>query len=90
MCATGTEHIDAMQYVLTGKILLNVISHAVWHFKECYFCFPEGHKLAAAVRSNNMYLYYEIIEEMMFADVHIFTHILNVPLNVSDNMNCIK
>jgi hypothetical protein len=29
MCATGTEHIDAMQYVLTGKILLNVISHAV-------------------------------------------------------------
>jgi hypothetical protein len=29
MCATGTEHTDAMQYELTGKILLNVISHAV-------------------------------------------------------------
>jgi hypothetical protein len=37
-----------------------------------------------------MYLYCEITEAMMFADVHIFTHILNVPLKVSDSMNCIK
>jgi len=58
--------------------------------KNVTLCFPEGHELVAGVRSNNMYLYYEIIEAMMFADVHIFTHILNVPLKVSDSMNSIK
>lgn len=90
--ATGTEHFDAMQYVLTGMILLDVISpHMLCEIlKNVILCCPESHELVAGVRSNNMYLYYEITEAMMFVEVHIFKHILNVPLKVSDIMNCIK
>lgn len=55
------------------KILLNVISPYMLCeiLKNVTLCFPEGHELAAGVRSNNMYLHYEITEAMMFADVHI-------------------
>jgi hypothetical protein len=81
-----------MQYVLTGKILLNVTSpHMLFEIlKNVNLCCPEGHELVAGLGSNSMYLYYKIIEAMMFADVHIFTHILNVPVKVSDSMNCTK
>ena len=58
---------------MTGKILLNVISpHMLCEIlKNVTLCFLEGHELVAGVRSNNMYLHYEIIEAMMFADVCI-------------------
>lgn len=56
LCAAGTEHTDAMQYVRTGKILLNVISpHMLCEIlKNVTLCFPEGHELVAGVKSNNM------------------------------------
>ena len=59
MCATGTEHTDATKYVLTWKILLNVISpHMLCEIvKNVTLCVPEGHELVAGVRSNNMHLY---------------------------------
>jgi hypothetical protein len=89
LCATEAELIDAMQYALTEKILLNCVSpHMLCEIiKNITLCLPEDHELVAGVRSNNMYLYYEITEA---ADVHSFTHILNVPLKVSDSTNCIK
>ena len=52
---------------------------------------PEGLELIVGLRPNNMYLYYEVVEAIMLADVHSFKLVLNVPLKLlTDNMNCTK
>ena len=52
---------------------------------------PEGLVLIVGLRSNNVCLYYEVIEAIMLADVYSFGLVLNIPLKLStDNMNCTK
>ena len=52
---------------------------------------PEGLVLIVGLRSNHVYLYYDVVEAIMLADVHSFKLVLNVPLKLlTDNMNCTK
>ena len=41
---------------------------------------PEGLELVVGLRPNNVYLYYEVVEAIILADVHSFKLVLNVPL----------
>jgi hypothetical protein len=45
---------------------------------------PEGLVLIVGLRSNNVCLYYEVIEAIMLADVYRFRLVLNVPLKTVD------
>ena len=53
--------------------------------------FPGGLVLIVDLRSNDVCLYYEVIEAIMLTDVYSFGLVLNIPLKLStDNMNCTK
>ena len=55
------------------------------------FVLPEGLELIVGLLSNNVCLYYEVIEAIMLADFYSFGLVLNIPLKLStDNMNCTK
>ena len=45
---------------------------------------PEGYELIVGLRPNNVYLYYEVIQATMLADVHSFKLVLHVPLKSVD------
>jgi hypothetical protein len=47
--------------------------------KNVTLILPEGYELIAGLRPNSMYLYYEIIQATMLADVHSFKLILCFP-----------
>ena len=52
---------------------------------------PEGLVLIVGLRTNDVCLYYEVVEAIMLADVYSFALVLNIPLKLStDNMNCTK
>ena len=76
------ELVDALQYVQLGKTPLNLIGPTMLRemLKNVTLILPEGYELIAGLRSNNVYLYYEIIQATMLADVHSFKLILYVPL----------
>ena len=73
---------DAMQYVLIGKVPVNLISPIVlWEiWKNVTLILPEGNELVASIKLQCMYWYYEIVEAVMLADLHSFVLILYVPL----------
>ena len=48
---------------------------------------PEGLELIVGLRPNNVYLYYELVEAIMLADVHSFKLVLNVPLKTVDRQH---
>jgi len=74
--------VDALQYVQLGKTPLNLIGPTMLRemLKNVTLVLPEGYELIAGLRPNNVYLYYEIIQAIMLADVHSFKLILYVPL----------
>jgi len=47
--------------------------------KNVTLILPEGYQLIAGLRPNNVYLYYDIIQATMLADVHRFKLILCSP-----------
>jgi hypothetical protein len=75
------ELVDAKQYVYLGRTHLNLVSpttsRGLW---KVTLVLPEGCELIAGQRPNNVYLYYEVIQNVMLADVHSFKLVLNVPL----------
>ena len=48
--------------------------------KNVTMILPEGYELIAGLSPNNMFLYYEMIQAMVLADVHSFKLALYVPL----------
>jgi hypothetical protein len=48
--------------------------------KNVTLVLPEGCELIAELRPKNVYLYYEVIQAVMLADLHSFKLVLNVPL----------
>ena len=48
--------------------------------KNVTMVLPEGREMIAGLNLNNMYLYYDMIQAMVLADVHSFKLVLNVPL----------
>ena len=76
------ELIDAMQYVHLGRTSLNLIGPTTLRelLKNVTLALPEGLELIVGLRPNNVYLYYEVNEAIMLADVHSFKLVLSVPL----------
>jgi hypothetical protein len=67
---------------MIGKVPVNLVSPTLLQemLKNVTLVLPEGCELIAGLRPNNVYLYYEVIQAFMLADVHSFKLILNVPL----------
>ena len=76
------ELIDALQFVLLGKVPLNLLKPNVLQemLKNVTMVLPEGREMIAGLNLNNMYLYYDMIQVTVLADVHSFKLVLNVPL----------
>ena len=53
-------------------------------FKNITLALPEGLGLIVGLRPNNVYLYYEVIEAIMLADVHSFKLFLSVSLKIDN------
>ena len=75
-----------------GQIVLNFDLFTLRELlRNVALTLPEGLVLIVGLRSNNVCLYYEVVEAIMLADVYSFVLVLNVPLKQStDNMNCTK
>jgi hypothetical protein len=73
---------NALQCVQLGKMPLNFISPVMLRemLKNVTLVFPEGYDLIAELRPNNVYVYYEVIQAVILADLHSFKLVLNVPL----------
>ena len=76
------ELIDALQFVLLGKVPLNLAKPNVLRemLKNVTMVLPEGRKIIAGLNSNNMYLYCDMIHAMVLADVHSSKLVFYVPL----------
>jgi len=76
------ELIDTLQFVLLGKVPLNLVKPNVLRemLKNVTMVLPEGREMIAGLNLNNMYLYYDMIHAMVLADVHSFKLVLNVRL----------
>ena len=69
--------------VLTSVYWRIVLNFDLFTFRELLrnviLTLPKGLGLIVALRPNNVYLYYEVVETIMLADVHCFKLVLNVP-----------
>ena len=76
------ELIDAMQYVHLGRIPMNLVSPTTLKelLRNVTLTSPEGFELVFGLHLNSVYLYYEVIEAIMLADVNSFKLVLRVPL----------
>ena len=77
--------IDAMQYVHLGRTPMNLVSPTTLRelLKNVTLALPEGLELIVGLCPNSVYLYYEVIETSMMADVHSFNPSARGHLNPS-------
>src|SRR5215470_16358021 len=71
-----------MQYVMHGKIPVNLLNPTTLGslLKNVTLLLPENLELFAGIKHNNLYMYYQIVETAILADVHSFKIMLKVPL----------
>ena len=71
-----------MQYVHLGRTPLNLVGPSTLQelLKNVTLALPEGLELIVGLCPNSVYLYYEITQAIMLADVYSFKLVLNVPL----------
>jgi hypothetical protein len=76
------ELMFTLQYLQLGKIPLNLISPIMLRdmLKNVSLVLPEGCDLIVSLRPNNVFMYYEVIQAVMLADLHSFKLVLIVPL----------
>ena len=76
------ELIVAMQFVVLGKIPLNLVRPNMLRemLKNVTMVLPEGYDLLACLNSNNMFMYYEMVQAVVLADLHSFKLVFYVPL----------
>jgi len=72
-----------MQYVLLGKLPINLLNPVTLHniLKNVSSQLPEGYELIAWNKIENVHLYYELIKVAIFGDAHHAKLILQVPLS---------
>jgi hypothetical protein len=76
------ELIDALQFVLLGKVPMNLIrpNTLLEMLKNITMILPEGYEPIAGLSPNKIFLYYEIIQAVILAQVHSFKLALYVSL----------
>jgi hypothetical protein len=73
----------ALQYMQLGKIPLNPISPSMLRemLKNIALAIPGAYDLIASLRPNKVFLYYEIIQAVVLADLHSLKLVLIFSLN---------
>jgi hypothetical protein len=76
------EIVQAMECVRMGKVPIGLVSPNKLQelLKNVTLKLPNDLELFAGIQFNNMYLYYEMMEAAVLADVHSFKLVLSVPL----------
>jgi len=76
------ELINAIQYVMIGRVPVNLINPTMLQdmLKNVALVLPEGCELIIGLSPNNVYLYYEVIQTAMLADMNNFKLVLDVPI----------
>jgi hypothetical protein len=80
--ANVVELIDTLQFVTLGRIPLNLVKPNILRemLKNITMILPEVYELIGGVNPNNMFLYYEMVQVVVLADLHSFKRALYVPL----------
>lgn len=75
-----SELIDAIQYILSGKLPVNLLSPTILQdiLKNISLHIPEGYELVAGTRIENFHLYYEPVKVAAIGDALHIKLILNV------------
>ena len=76
------ELINAIQYVMIGRVPVNLINPTMLQnmLKNVALVLPEGYELIIGLSSNSVYLYYEVIETAILADMNSFRLVLDIPI----------
>jgi hypothetical protein len=75
------ELMFALQYVQLGKIPLNLISpNMLRDMLQNVSVLPRGYDLIVSLRTNNVFMHYEMIQAVMLADLHSLKLVMIVPL----------
>jgi hypothetical protein len=71
-----------LEFVTLGKVPLNLVKRNMLRemLKNVNMVLPEVYQLIRGVNPNNMFLYYEMVQVMLLADLHSFKLALYVPL----------
>jgi hypothetical protein len=72
----------ALQYVQLGNIPLNLISPSMLRnmLQNVSLVLPGGYDLIFSLRPNNVFMYYEMIQAAMLADLRSLKLLMTVPL----------
>ena len=78
--------INAVQLVLQGKLRMNLINPTTLQniLRNVSTHLPEGYELIASPRSDNIYLYYELVSVALIGNSHGIKITVNVPLKTTD------
>jgi len=76
------ELINAIQYVMIGRVPVNLINPTMLQdmLKNVVLVLPEGCELIVGLSPNNVYLYYEVIQTAMLADMNNLKLVSDVPI----------
>jgi len=76
-----SDLISAVQSVLQGKLPMNLINPTILQniLRNISTHLPEGYELLASHRSDNIYLYYELVSVALIGNSHGIKIIINVP-----------
>jgi hypothetical protein len=72
----------ALQYVQLGKIPLNLISPSTLRdmLQNVSLVLQGGYDLIISLHPNNVFMYYDMIQAAMLADLHSLKLLMTVPL----------
>jgi len=81
-----SDLVSAVLSVLQGKLPMNLINPTTLQniLRNVFTHLPEGHELIASPRSDNIYLYYELVSVTLIGNSHGIKIIVNVRLKTTD------
>jgi len=87
-----SDLISAVQSVLQGKMPMNLINLTTLQhiLRNVSTHLPEGYELIASPRSDDIYLYYELVSVALIGNSHGIKIIVNVPLKTDQHFTLHK
>jgi hypothetical protein len=81
------ELFNAIQCVMQGKLPISLINPTVLQniLRNVSLHIPEGFELIAGIRTENIYLYYELVKISVAATPHCIELMINVPLKTANS-----
>jgi hypothetical protein len=78
--------LEAVQFMLHGKIPMTLISPAVLHsiLRNISFHSPENYELVAGTKLENVHIYYDLIKVTIVGNSHSIKMIMSLPLKTAN------